>query len=172
LNLLWAKHYFEFDFVLRAENQPRTVVRAGDIEIGGGEFIVMAGTCPGESSRQTLEPSEAVVKSDARILRDRALKPRSSPYSFQDLGKECLRILIKARELTGQAIFDPYSKNATPMFLSKVHDGNKIHRRATMGKMPVATHKLSSQNRRHLLHKAAYTRRQLTNNFVTEGCGM
>jgi 3-deoxy-7-phosphoheptulonate synthase len=104
LNSLWTQCFSEFDLVLRAENQPRTIVRVGDIEIGGGEFVVMAGPCSVESERQTLDTAESVVRSGARILRGGAFKPRSSPYAFQGLGKEGLRILAKAREMTGLAI--------------------------------------------------------------------
>jgi 3-deoxy-7-phosphoheptulonate synthase len=104
LNSLWTQCFSEFDLVLRAENQPRTIVRVGDIEIGGGEFVVMAGPCSVESERQILQTAQAVVKSGARILRGGAFKPRSSPYAFQGLGKEGLRLLAKARELTGLAI--------------------------------------------------------------------
>lgn len=104
LNSLWTRHFSEFGLVLRAENQPRTIVRVGDIEIGGGDFVVMAGPCSVESEQQTLDTAEAVVRCGARILRGGAFKPRSSPYAFQGLGKEGLRILAKAREVTGLAI--------------------------------------------------------------------
>ncbi len=104
MNLNWTRSFADFDLVVRAENQPRTVVRIGDIEIGGGDFVVMAGPCSVETEKLTLDTAESVVKSGARILRGGAFKPRSSPYAFQGLGKEGLRILAKARELTGLAI--------------------------------------------------------------------
>ena len=104
MNSQWTRSFADFDLVVRAENQPRTVVRIGDIEIGGGDFVVMAGPCSVETEKLTLETAESVVKSGARILRGGAFKPRSSPYAFQGLGKEGLRILAKARELTGLAI--------------------------------------------------------------------
>src|SRR5271157_1369374 len=84
--------------------RPRTVVRVGDIAIGGDEFVVMAGPCAVESERQLLDTAESVAKAGARILRGGAYKPRSSPYSFQGLGLEGLKILSKARYLTGLAI--------------------------------------------------------------------
>ncbi len=104
MNSQWTRSFADFDLVVRAENQPRTVVRIGDIEIGGGDFVVMAGPCSVETEKLTLDTAESVVKSGARILRGGAFKPRSSPYAFQGLGKEGLRILAKARELTGLAI--------------------------------------------------------------------
>jgi 3-deoxy-7-phosphoheptulonate synthase len=64
----------------------------------------MAGPCAVESERQVLETAEAVAFAGARVLRGGAYKPRSSPYSFQGLGLEGLKILKKARELTGLAI--------------------------------------------------------------------
>ena len=82
----------------------RTVVRVRDIEIGGTEFVVMAGPCAVESESQLLETAEAVAEAGARVLRGGAYKPRSSPYAFQGLGLEGLKILRKAREATGLAI--------------------------------------------------------------------
>jgi len=79
-------------------------VHVGDIAIGGDEFVVMAGPCAVESERQLLDTAESVAKAGARILRGGAYKPRSSPYSFQGLGLEGLKILSKARYLTGLAI--------------------------------------------------------------------
>ncbi len=75
-----------------------------EAEIGGPEFVVMAGPCSVESERQTLETAVAVREAGATILRGGAFKPRSSPYSFQGLGLEGLKILAKARRLTGLAV--------------------------------------------------------------------
>jgi 3-deoxy-7-phosphoheptulonate synthase len=80
------------------------VVSVGDIELGGGDFVVMAGPCAVESEQQVLQTAHAVAEAGARILRGGAYKPRSSPYSFQGLGVEGLKILRKAREATGLAI--------------------------------------------------------------------
>lgn len=77
---------------------------AGGVEIGGDEFVVMAGPCAVESERQLLKTAEAVAAAGARILRGGAYKPRSSPYAFQGLGLDGLKILRKAREETGLAI--------------------------------------------------------------------
>jgi 3-deoxy-7-phosphoheptulonate synthase len=80
------------------------VIQVRDIEIGGDDFVVMAGPCAVESERQVMETAEAVARAGARILRGGAYKPRSSPYSFQGLGVDGLQILKKAREATGLAI--------------------------------------------------------------------
>ena len=75
-------------------------MRVGDIAIGA-EFVVMAGPCAVESERQLIETALSVASAGARILRGGAYKPRSSPYSFQGLGLEGLKLLSKAREVTG-----------------------------------------------------------------------
>jgi 3-deoxy-7-phosphoheptulonate synthase len=100
----WNGQFSCFDLVASTGGRERSVVRVRDIEIGGNDFVVMAGPCAVESERQVLETAEAVAKAGARILRGGAFKPRSSPYSFQGLGLEGLKILRKAREQTGLAI--------------------------------------------------------------------
>lgn len=69
--------------------------------IGGPQIVIMAGPCSVESERQIIESAEAVKKAGAHILRGGAFKPRTSPYSFQGLEEEGLKLLAKARELTG-----------------------------------------------------------------------
>ena len=82
-----------------------TVVRlANGITIGGSEVVMMAGPCSVESEAQIMASAEAVRAAGATILRGGAFKPRSSPYSFQGLGSEALRLLAKAREATGLLI--------------------------------------------------------------------
>jgi 3-deoxy-7-phosphoheptulonate synthase len=104
VNTRWNGQYSCYDLVARTDGQPRSIVRIGDIAIGGDEFVVMAGPCAVESERQVIETAASVARSGARILRGGAYKPRSSPYSFQGLGVEGLKILAKAREVTGMAI--------------------------------------------------------------------
>jgi 3-deoxy-7-phosphoheptulonate synthase len=100
----WNGQFSCFDLVARTGEEPSRTVPVGDLEIGGGNFVVMAGPCAVESERQVLETAEFVAAAGARILRGGAYKPRSSPYSFQGLGVEGLKILRKAREATGLAI--------------------------------------------------------------------
>ncbi len=78
-----------------------TVVQIGDVRIGSETIVIAAGPCSVESEPQLLEVAEAVKKAGAHLLRGGAFKPRTSPYSFQGLGEEGLRILAKAREKTG-----------------------------------------------------------------------
>jgi 3-deoxy-7-phosphoheptulonate synthase len=70
-----------------------TVVTVGDVRIGGDEVVVMAGPCSAESEQQVRATATAVRRAGAKILRGGAFKPRSSPYSFQGLGEEGLRLL-------------------------------------------------------------------------------
>jgi 3-deoxy-7-phosphoheptulonate synthase len=82
-----------------------TVIRlANGITIGGPEVVMMAGPCSVESEAQIMAAAEAVRAAGATILRGGAFKPRSSPYSFQGLGSEALRLLAKVREATGLLI--------------------------------------------------------------------
>jgi 3-deoxy-7-phosphoheptulonate synthase len=79
-----------------------SVVRiSDDVVIGGERIIMMAGPCSVESERQIIESALAVKKAGAHILRGGAFKPRTSPYSFQGLEEEGLKLLAKARDLTG-----------------------------------------------------------------------
>ncbi|HJV64545.1 MAG TPA: 3-deoxy-7-phosphoheptulonate synthase [Geomonas sp.] len=71
------------------------------LAIGGKELIVMAGPCSVESEQQIIESAQAVKAAGAQMLRGGAFKPRTSPYSFQGLEEEGLKLLAKARELTG-----------------------------------------------------------------------
>jgi 3-deoxy-7-phosphoheptulonate synthase len=82
-----------------------TVVRLpGGLSVGGDEVVVMAGPCSVESERQILDAAWAVREAGATVLRAGAYKPRSSPYSFQGLGRAGLKLLSRAREETGLLI--------------------------------------------------------------------
>ncbi|HEY5974136.1 MAG TPA: 3-deoxy-7-phosphoheptulonate synthase [Geobacteraceae bacterium] len=79
-----------------------SVIRISDtVSIGGSEIIVMAGPCSVESEEQILISARAVKEAGAQILRGGAFKPRTSPYSFQGMEEEGLKLLAKAREATG-----------------------------------------------------------------------
>jgi 3-deoxy-7-phosphoheptulonate synthase len=104
MNQKWNGQFSCFDLVAKTSERSRSVVQVRDIEIGGNDFVVMAGPCAVESETQLMQTAEAVAEAGARILRGGAYKPRSSPYSFQGLGVEGLKILRKAREATGLAI--------------------------------------------------------------------
>ena len=78
-----------------------SVVRSGDVEIGGERIVVMAGPCSVESQDQIQASAERVAKAGARIIRGGAFKPRTSPYSFQGLGEPGLRLLREAADRNG-----------------------------------------------------------------------
>ena len=87
------------------ESRPgSTVVNAAGVEIGGSNFVVMAGPCSVESEEQLMATARAVKAAGATVLRGGAYKPRTSPYEFQGLGPEGLRLLETAREETGLRI--------------------------------------------------------------------
>jgi 3-deoxy-7-phosphoheptulonate synthase len=75
-----------------------TIVSVGDVRIGGDEVVVMAGPCSAESEEQVEATAAAVRRAGAKVLRGGAFKPRSSPYSFQGLGEEGLRLLRAAAD--------------------------------------------------------------------------
>jgi len=79
----------------------KTVVRVGDATIGGDELAIIAGPCAIESHAQAFAIAEAVRRSGARFFRGGAYKPRTSPYAFQGLGEEGLKILADVREAFG-----------------------------------------------------------------------
>lgn len=81
-----------------------TIVDIGGVKIGGGNFAVMAGPCSVESEEQIIETAKAVKAAGATLLRGGAFKPRTSPYDFQGMKEEGLKLLIKAREATGLPI--------------------------------------------------------------------
>ena len=93
-----------YKFVSKEFKKERTQIRVDGHEIGGDDFVVMAGPCSVESERQIMETAEAVRKAGARILRGGAFKPRTSPYDFQGMELEGLKLLRKAKEATGLAI--------------------------------------------------------------------
>jgi 3-deoxy-7-phosphoheptulonate synthase len=88
----------------RESREGNTVISVGDVEIGGSQFVVMAGPCSIESEEQMMESAYIVKKGGAQILRGGAFKPRTSPYSFQGMEEEGLKILEKARAKTGMPV--------------------------------------------------------------------
>ncbi len=81
-----------------------TVVTAGNAKIGGGHFALIAGPCSVESEEQIIGIAKAVQAAGATLLRGGAFKPRTSPYSFQGLGGEGIRLLLEAKRETGLPI--------------------------------------------------------------------
>lgn len=81
-----------------------TIVKVGSVEIGGGQVVVMAGPCAVENRDQLFQTARSVMNSGATILRGGAFKPRSSPYKFQGMGEDGLKLLSEIRRETGLPI--------------------------------------------------------------------
>ena len=101
---IWQQRFAETSDVLKSSQHQQTVVPVLDLEIGGSDFITMAGPCSVETEQQLLSIAYHVRKHGAQILRGGAFKPRSSPYAFQGLGLAGLKLLAKARSETGLAV--------------------------------------------------------------------
>jgi 3-deoxy-7-phosphoheptulonate synthase len=93
-----------YKLVSRETHPESTVISLGDVTIGAGEPVIMAGPCAIETEEQALTIAHLVKKHGARIYRGGAFKPRTSPYSFQGLGEKGLQILKKVRQETGLLI--------------------------------------------------------------------
>jgi 3-deoxy-7-phosphoheptulonate synthase len=93
-----------YKLVSRETHPDATAITIGNVKIGGGEPVIMAGPCAVESEEQALTIAGIVKKSGAKVFRGGAFKPRTSPYSFQGLGEKGLKILDKVRRETGLLI--------------------------------------------------------------------
>ena len=112
----WCERFAESPDCLKSARRVQTIVPVLDLEIGGGEFITMAGPCSVETEFQLMATANHVRRAGARILRGGAFKPRSSPYAFQGLGLEGLKMLSRAREESGLAIVtEVLSEEDAPM---------------------------------------------------------
>jgi 3-deoxy-7-phosphoheptulonate synthase len=93
-----------YKLVSREFKPESTIISLDDVDIGGEEIIIMAGPCAVENEEQIISTAYKIKESGAKLLRGGAFKPRTDPYSFQGLGEEGLKILAKAREVTGLKI--------------------------------------------------------------------
>ena len=91
----------KYKMVSRNFHPQNTIVKVGDVEIGGDELVVMAGPCSVESLEQIRETAQAVKSAGAKFLRGGAYKPRTSPYDFQGMGEEGLKIMRQAADENG-----------------------------------------------------------------------
>ena len=112
----WQERFAETPDVLKSARRQQTVVSVLRLEIGGREFVTMAGPCSVETERQLMATADHVRCAGARILRGGAFKPRSSPYAFQGLGLDGLKMLARAREKYRMAIVtEAISEEDVPM---------------------------------------------------------
>jgi len=93
-----------YKFVSKEFRPGRSQVAVNGREIGGDEFVVIAGPCSVENEKQIMDSAYAVAEAGAHMLRGGAFKPRTSPYDFQGMEEEGLKLLRKAREATGLSI--------------------------------------------------------------------
>jgi 3-deoxy-7-phosphoheptulonate synthase len=100
----WHERFAESPDVLKSARCEQTTVPILDFQIGGSDFITMAGPCSVETEFQLMATANHVRRAGARILRGGAFKPRSSPYAFQGHGLEGLKMLARARAESGLAI--------------------------------------------------------------------
>jgi len=90
-----------YKLVAHEFRQTASLVKVGNVTVGGPQVVIMSGPCSVESREQLISIANDVKKAGARILRGGAFKPRTSPYSFQGLGIDGLKLLAEAREVTG-----------------------------------------------------------------------
>ena len=93
-----------FKLASRTFKKEDTKIEVGNIEVGGNAVVIMAGPCSVENEKQIFTIAESVAKAGAKILRGGAYKPRTSPYSFQGLGEEGLKLLRKAGDSFGLVV--------------------------------------------------------------------
>ena len=111
-----------FKLVSREVKEEDTVLDVGGVPLGGAAIAVMAGPCSVESREQILEAAHAVKKSGATFLRGGAFKPRTSPYEFQGLREEGLKLLAEAREQTGLKVVTEVKDTETVPMVAEYAD--------------------------------------------------
>ena len=94
-------YYEALQMASREFKADNTIIQVGKAKFGDGSVPVIAGPCAVEGREQFIETAIAVMERGAELLRGGAFKPRTSPYSFQGLGEEGLKIMAEAREITG-----------------------------------------------------------------------
>ncbi len=111
-----------YKLVSRETHPESSVISIGDIKIGAGEPVIMAGPCAVESDEQALTIAGLVKEHGAKVFRGGAFKPRTSPYSFQGLGEKGLKILQKVRQETGLLIVTEATDNENLAIVEKYAD--------------------------------------------------
>jgi 3-deoxy-7-phosphoheptulonate synthase len=118
-----------FKFVSREFQSEDTVVDVGGVPVGGGHFTVIAGPCAVENRELLFASAAAVKKAGATILRGDAFKPRTSPYSFQGLGEDGLKLLTEAREEFGMPfvaeVLDPRDVELVASYADLIRVGTR-----------------------------------------------
>ena len=155
-----------YKLVSREVKSEATVVDISGVLVGGPELVVTAGPCAVESLEQTLIVARRVKAAGAHLLRGGAYKPRTSPYSFQGLGEEGLKILVAAREETGLPVVteavDLESLDLVEKYADAIQIGARnmqnfsLLRRAGQARKPVVLKRGMSATLEELLMAAEY----------------
>src|ERR1700688_4444190 len=155
-----------YKFVSKEFRAGRSRIRVNGWEIGGDEFIVMAGPCSVESEKQIMQAAEGVAAAGAKFLRGGAFKPRTSPYDFQGLEAEGLKLLAQAKRATGLGIITEVMSDRDVDLVAEYADILQIGARnmqnfallKTLGKCgrPVLLKRGMSSTLRELLMSAEY----------------
>ncbi len=111
-----------YKLAARSTKEEDTVIQVNDIQIGGGVFVVFAGPCSVESREQVLTTSEGIKSGGGHFFRGGAFKPRTSPYSFQGMGEDGLKLLADARTQTGLPIITELMSIDTVDLISQYSD--------------------------------------------------
>ncbi|AVQ46213.1 3-deoxy-7-phosphoheptulonate synthase [Clostridium botulinum] len=96
--------FSDFGILVNKKQKDKTIIKLNDLLIGNKNITFISGPCSVESEEQIIETSKQVKKYGANILRGGAFKPRTSPYDFQGLGKEGIKLLYKTKQITGLPI--------------------------------------------------------------------
>src|SRR4051812_32555979 len=155
-----------YKFVSKEFKATKTQIKIGKVVVGGDDFIIMAGPCSVEGEKQILESAEIVAKNGANLLRGGAFKPRTSPYDFQGMAEEGLKLLAKAREVTGLGIVTEVMSDAEVGLVAEYADVLQIGARnmqnfsllKTLGKCgrPILLKRGMSSTVKELLMSAEY----------------
>lgn len=111
-----------YKLAARESKHENTVIKVKDVEIGGTAVIVMAGPCTVENEQQMIEAAEAAHKAGVKILRGGAFKPRTTPYSFQGLGEEGLKLLRQVADQHKMAVVTEVMDTRDVLLVSKYAD--------------------------------------------------
>ncbi|MBI4851036.1 MAG: 3-deoxy-7-phosphoheptulonate synthase [Acidobacteria bacterium] len=111
-----------YKLVSREVKPDRTIVKVGQVEIGGGDLVVIAGPCSVESREQTFAVANAIDRYGIKLFRGGAYKPRTSPYSFQGHAEEGLKILAEVRDVYSMAIVTEAIDNESLDLVEKYAD--------------------------------------------------
>ncbi|MCK5164379.1 MAG: 3-deoxy-7-phosphoheptulonate synthase [Desulfobacula sp.] len=165
-----------YKLVSREFKQENTHVKVGDAVFGNGSLPVIAGPCAVESEQQVLSIARSVKDAGAKLFRGGAFKPRTSPYSFQGLGKQGLKFLAKVREETGlpvvTEVMDVENFDLVEEYADVVQIGTRnmqnfsLLRRAGKSKRPVILKRGMSAMLQEWLMAAEYIMEEGNNNVI------